>query len=144
MKLVTLIESLRADKVGPAYLFHGPERFLIDRAVKRLKEVVLTSAMSDFNLHELMGGSATGDTVVNQARQIPMMASKSLVIVDAADKMSAEVTQLETGPPDAEETESVSRLSRVFGDRVVSEKPLDEVVLDYLVENARKRKRSSK
>lgn len=28
-----------------------------------------------------------------------------------------------------------------FGDRVVSEKPLDEVVLDYLVENARKRKR---
>ena len=42
----------------------------------------------------------------------------------------------------AEETGTVSRLSRVFGDRVVSEKPLDEVVLDYLVENARKRKRS--
>ncbi len=37
-----------------------------------------------------------------------------------------------------------SRLSRVFGDRVVSEKPLDEVVLDYLVENARKRKRSGR
>ena len=32
------------------------------------------------------------------------------------------------------------RLARVFGDGVVSEKPLDEVVLDYLVENARKRK----
>ncbi|MFK7898381.1 MAG: hypothetical protein AB8G23_21285 [Myxococcota bacterium] len=37
-----------------------------------------------------------------------------------------------------------SRLSKVFGDRVVSEKPLDEVVLDYLVENARKRKRQPK
>lgn len=36
---------------------------------------------------------------------------------------------------------SPGRFSRVFGDRVVSEKPLDEVVLDYLVENARKRKR---
>ena len=35
-------------------------------------------------------------------------------------------------------------LSRVFGDRVVSEKPLDEVVLDYLVENARKRRRQPK
>jgi len=32
------------------------------------------------------------------------------------------------------------RLARAFGDGVVSEKPLDEVVLDYLVENARKRK----
>ncbi len=37
-----------------------------------------------------------------------------------------------------------SGLSRVFGDRVVSEKPLDEVVLDYLVENARKRRRQPK
>ncbi len=37
-----------------------------------------------------------------------------------------------------------SGLSRVFGERVVSEKPLDEVVLDYLVENARKRKRSGR
>ncbi len=34
--------------------------------------------------------------------------------------------------------------SREFGDSVVSEKPLDEVVLDYLVENARKRKRTGK
>jgi hypothetical protein len=44
-------------------------------------------------------------------------------------------------PPASEES---ARLSRVFGDRVVSEKPLDEVVLDYLVENARKRKRPPK
>ncbi len=33
---------------------------------------------------------------------------------------------------------------RAFGDGVVSQKPLDEVVLDYLVDNARKRKRSPK
>ena len=37
-----------------------------------------------------------------------------------------------------------AQLSRVFGDRVVSEKPLDEVVMDYLVDNARKRKRQPK
>jgi hypothetical protein len=33
------------------------------------------------------------------------------------------------------------RLDRAFGEGVVSQKPLDEVVLEYLVENARKRKR---
>lgn len=55
---------------------------------------------------------------------------------------TAEPTVFQPEPPaGAEETQPVSRLSRVFGDRVVSEKPLDEVVLDYLVENARKRKR---
>ena len=36
------------------------------------------------------------------------------------------------------------RIARAFGDGVVSQKPLDEVVLDYLVENARKRKHSAK
>jgi len=37
-----------------------------------------------------------------------------------------------------------SPLGRVFGQGVVSSKPLDEVVLDYLVENARKRKRKAR
>jgi len=59
-----------------------------------------------------------------------------------AEPSIAEPTMLQPDVPDIEETQPVSRLSRVFGDRVVSEKPLDEVVLDYLVENARKRKRS--
>ena len=43
-------------------------------------------------------------------------------------------------PPDTPK----ERIARAFGDSVVSQKPLDEVVLDYLVENARKRKRQSK
>jgi hypothetical protein len=36
------------------------------------------------------------------------------------------------------------QLARTFGDGVGSQKPLDEVVLDYLVDAARKRKRPSK
>jgi hypothetical protein len=35
-------------------------------------------------------------------------------------------------------------LARAFGEGIVSQRPLDEVVLDYLVENARKRKRAAK
>ena len=56
----------------------------------------------------------------------------------------AEPTRIEAESLPPENKGGASRLSRVFGDRVVSEKPLDEVVLDYLVENARKRKRSTK
>jgi hypothetical protein len=37
-----------------------------------------------------------------------------------------------------------ARLASVFGERVISQRPLDEVVLDYLVENARKRRRGTK
>ncbi|MDP6978603.1 MAG: hypothetical protein QF570_08370 [Myxococcota bacterium] len=41
----------------------------------------------------------------------------------------------ETPPP----VSARDQLSRAFGDGVVSQKPLDEVVLDFLVDNARKR-----
>lgn len=47
----------------------------------------------------------------------------------------------ETTGAGAGRSDSSGGLARVFGERVVSEKPLDEVVLEYLVENARKRKR---
>ena len=50
----------------------------------------------------------------------------------------------EDAAPVSSKPEPTSGLARVFGERVVSEKPLDEVVLDYLVENARKRRRQPK
>ena len=57
----------------------------------------------------------------------------------------AEATVLEARPPTRPPAqETTAALSKVFGERVVSEKPLDEVVLDYLVENARKRRRQPK
>jgi len=43
----------------------------------------------------------------------------------------------ETAAPDKPETAA----PRPFGEGIVTEKPLDEVILSYLVENARKRKR---
>jgi hypothetical protein len=67
-----------------------------------------------------------------------------MTVPSAEAPARAEPAQLETEGAAAEGAKPVSRLSRVFGDRVVSEKPLDEVVLDYLVENARKRKRTTK
>ncbi len=46
-------------------------------------------------------------------------------------------------PAEPEETPK-QQLARAFGDGVVTQKPLDEVVLDFLVENARKRKRNAR
>ncbi len=43
--------------------------------------------------------------------------------------------------PSAEVSEPDEPSGRPFGEGIVTEKPLDEVILSYLVENARKRKR---
>jgi len=71
-------------------------------------------------------------------------------VARAVDRASREGGTLPPAPEadrirtPSERAAAEAGLSRVFGERVVSEKPLDEVVLDYLVENARKRKRSGR
>jgi hypothetical protein len=71
--------------------------------------------------------------------------SKPAAMSPSAAAPTAEPTRIGVEPSVAEVTQPVSRLARVFGERVASEKPLDEMVLDYLVENARnKRKRTNK
>ena len=68
-------------------------------------------------------------------------------IADAvrADQLSPEAAPTSKAPASGPGPESAKeRIARAFGDGVVTQKPLDEVVLEFLVDNARKRKRSSK
>ena len=81
-------------------------------------------------------------TVTEEERPAAMVQSRSKPPISPA---TTEPTVFAEDPaPAPSKPETTSALSRVFGDRVVSEKPLDEVVLDYLVENARKRRRQPK
>ncbi|MEZ4280138.1 MAG: hypothetical protein R3F21_11050 [Myxococcota bacterium] len=105
-------------------------------------------------------GSAATDRTPGLSRRAPAPSGNSATIPPAASASasgSASASTSASGSASApargaaERTvvnpparETTSGLARVFGDRVVSEKPLDEVVLDYLVENARKRKRQPK
>ena len=56
---------------------------------------------------------------------------------DTASTLSQDVPAPKQAARPATSTE---RIAKAFGEDVVSQKPLDEVVLDYLVQNARKRK----
>ena len=101
----------------------------IEAAVKKLME-----AQHKKILKQLSRGQHDG-TITERLGADIFEKQKAVPVVDAGPKRK------ELPSPDPETTEA---LSTVFGDRVVSEKPLDEVVLDYLVENARKRKRPRK
>lgn len=78
-------------------------------------------------------------TSSSESGAMPRSAAKDSAAPTGAARPAAEPTVVAP-----ERRESSSGLARVFGERIVSEKPLDEVVLDYLVENARKRKRQPK
>lgn len=89
MDIAELLSQLNEENIQPVYLVHGPERFFIDELVRRLKEIVLAGPMADFNLHEIKAGEATGAEIVSRVRQVPMMSSKSLVVVENAHKWTA-------------------------------------------------------
>jgi len=112
----------------------------------------LSRGEHDPAIEQRMGADVFRVAVGSESSDLPNVTEEELppsAVIDPQPPNLAEPTyietEIETETSDAEQTQRVSRLSRVFGDRVVSEKPLDEVVLDYLVENARsKRKRNAK
>lgn len=87
MDLIELTEQLDEDNVEPVYVLHGPERFLIDLAIGRLREIVVSGPMADFNYQRLSAVDATGAAIVAEARAVPMMAKRKLVLVEDADKL---------------------------------------------------------
>ena len=85
------------------------------------------------------------DDVIAQRLGPDVFASTAADLTDDADAVSPPPAAPAAAAPPADPNESTQeRISRAFGKGVVSNKPLDEVVLDFLVENARKRKRASK
>jgi len=144
---------IASEKQDYRHLLNGSD---IEAAVKKLMESQhktilkqLSRGEHDRAIGERLGpdifkgeGGATDSsappTVTEEQRPSAASAHRPSSLAMAEPTIVASETQLPEAP------ETVSPLSRVFGERVVSEKPLDEVVLDYLVENARKRKRQPK
>lgn len=112
----------------------GPEVFCVERAMP-------AKPLAEFGT----GSSSSTDRTPGVAGRGAPAAAAHATAVDAVpvDAVPVDAVAERTAVNPASR-ETTSGLARVFGDRVVSEKPLDEVVLDYLVENARKRKRQPK
>ncbi len=87
MNVLSILDKLEETTPDPVYLLHGPQRFLIDKLVARLKEAVVDGPMAEFNISRQKTGATTGSEIVAEARAVPMMATRRLVIVEDVDKM---------------------------------------------------------
>jgi hypothetical protein len=158
-------DSGRANPHIISHLFHGGNilasrkhdyRELLDLgelpdAVRELMESQhkgmlrgLISGDCDAQIVERLGREVFGDITADTQADLDTLEPEALEPaapgsepVDATEGIAAESLA-----QDLSES-SKDRIARAFGDGVVSQKPLDEVVLDYLVESARKRKRPS-
>ncbi len=78
------LAQLKKNDITPVYLFYGPENYLRDQAIRRLKEHLLPPGAEEFDYHVLDGGAVTGGDVVSAISYAPLVAKRRLVVVRGA------------------------------------------------------------
>jgi len=140
------------------HLYHGGTILASEKSsyAERLEEEDLTLVVKELMecqhkavLKRLVGGDfdglildRLGDDVFDGApARPPGSVTQPEVAPPAAapQEVPAEAPDLSQAPT---RSDAPGEAPRAFGEGIVSEKPLDEVILHYLVENARKRRRS--
>jgi len=118
----------------------------LEEAIRKLMESLHKSMLKQLSRgeHDMAIEARMGAGVFRAATPLVELETPSITEEELPLAIVEDAPTVNTSPPAAEDGSADSGMSRIFGDRVVSEKSLDEVVLDYLVENARKRKRTTK
>jgi len=83
----TIIKDIKNKKYSPIYLLHGDESFYIDKISSYIEHHVLNEGEKAFNLAVLYGKDTEFKTVVDEARQFPMMSSHRVIILKEAQDM---------------------------------------------------------
>jgi DNA polymerase-3 subunit delta len=82
--------QVTSGRIGPLYLFEGPERWLLQRGLRLIREAVIEPALEEFNVDELSVAGGNLEEALRAARQYPMMASRRLVVVRDFESISEE------------------------------------------------------
>ncbi len=89
-----LREDMRSGNLKSAYIFYGEERYLLDDAVRRLREMI-PAETAEFNHHRLDGRGFSLDAFLEAVDALPVFAERTLVEVKDPDftKMGEEARQ---------------------------------------------------
>ncbi|MBV9079497.1 MAG: DNA polymerase III subunit delta [Elusimicrobia bacterium] len=84
-----LDDAIRSGRIGKLYVFDGPENWLKERAAARIIEKLVPPESKDFNLERFDGRQCTGGQIVSAAQSLPFLGERRVVLVTAADELSA-------------------------------------------------------
>ena len=84
-----LSQQLDKGQFGYLYFMHGEETFMIDEALTKLREKILSDGLADFNLNIFYASDCSVEQISDAVETLPMMAQRRLVIVKQAQDFSA-------------------------------------------------------
>ncbi len=79
----TLLKQLHKGELHEVYFFYGEEKLLLDQALKVLEKQALPEGLEDFNKDVLSGADVTPKQIAEMAMNLPFMAERRLLIVQA-------------------------------------------------------------
>ena len=84
-----LKKDLAAGTPGRLYIVHGEETYLRDFYLGRLKELLLTGGMGEFNLHQIGAKDMSPHRLEEAIDCLPMMAERTLITITDFDLFKA-------------------------------------------------------
>ncbi len=90
-----IIKDIKNKKIAPIYFLMGEEPYFIDRISKFIEREVLTEDERGFNQTVIYGNETDLAGIVGLAKQFPMGAERSVVIVKEAQHLAKTIDQLE-------------------------------------------------
>ncbi|HCC95528.1 MAG TPA: DNA polymerase III subunit delta, partial [Flavobacteriaceae bacterium] len=91
----SLIKDIKNKNYKPIYFLAGDEPFFIDQVTDLLEANILPEEEKGFNQTIVYGQDVEVGQLIGMARQYPMGAEKSVVIVKEAQHLSRSIDQLE-------------------------------------------------
>jgi len=80
-------QRLSRDNVAPVYLFFGDEPFLMERALAEIVGLVVDPQLRDVTISVFEADSVDQKTICSEARTVPFLAAKRLVVVRKAHRL---------------------------------------------------------
>lgn len=81
--------QLRDKHIPPLVLLYGQESYLVSRAVKALRRVVLPTGKDDFNDHQFNAKESSASQILEAAMTFPVFAERKLVTIKDAHQLAA-------------------------------------------------------
>ena len=84
-----IIKDIKQGKFHPVYFLHGDEPYFIDVVSDYIEKNVLTEGEKAFNQVVVYGKDTEFKTIIDEARQFPMMSSYRVIILKEAQDMKS-------------------------------------------------------
>lgn len=83
-----IFSHLKKEALSAVYYVHGPDAYMLDRAVEAITEAAAPEGLNDFNYDMFRGRDVDGDLLRSACEMLPMMSKRKVVLVRDAHEMN--------------------------------------------------------